>query len=236
MEIEGPVLWHILNFYRLYDRSDPRDGDPPLHYDLSFGTLSYKEVRKRRFDVIFEPGELETTKEPFRYNPPDCRPIFGEADGHLRFDRQNVVTLYLENALPFGISDPFLSLPSPHPESEDHTDHTPLDQRIRRLVRVFKVLRVPRNPLTAEPYLVTPKWLEQASRIYRKATSEGSASPTLPEFLVEAFEEKGNLDVIKSLNMRYGARTGETRQPDTWRIQAEELLKSRCILPNQTLH
>lgn len=154
LEMEGPVLWHILNLYRLYNKSDPRDSDPSSQYDLSFGALFIsQETRTRPFLVTFMAGELKSTKEPFRYKPRDCPPIFGEAEGYLPFDRQNVVDLY-RNALDTGISDSTLKLPSPQTE---YGDSTPLDERIKELVRVLKALRTERTPLTSQPYLVTHK-------------------------------------------------------------------------------
>lgn len=229
LEMEGPVLWHIINLYRLYDVSDPRDKDPTVKHGLSFGTLSYK-VEKGKFIIAFEPGEMANKKEPFRYNPHDASLYFEEDTGYLRFDRDTVMTLYLENALRNGISDPSLKLPNPHTELGINT---PLDQRIRELVRILKVLRAKRDPPTDDPYLVTDKWLKQATRIYRRATSQGSTSPTLPEFMVSAFENHADPNKIQSLNARFGY---STKEPATWRTQAKELLQTRCMLPNHSLH
>lgn len=229
LEIEGPVLWHIINLYRLYDVSDPRDKERGGTYVLSFGTLSLS-VEEQKYNVAFEPGELANKKEPFRYSPHVARQYFNENSGYLRFDRGQVMAIYLDNALPDGISDSTLNLPDPQTE---HGENNPNDERVRKLVRALEALRVRRNPPTDNPYLLTSKWLEQASRIYRRTTSDGSTEPKLPELLVSIFAKYANQETINYLDKRYG---GPTQEPYNWRTQAKELLQARCMLPNQSLH
>ncbi|KAH8674197.1 hypothetical protein BX600DRAFT_457185 [Xylariales sp. PMI_506] len=229
LDMEGPVFWHIINLYRWYDVSDPRDKNETAKYRLSFGTISYRVEAKGRFIITFEPGEMTSLKQPFRWDPPDAATYFDEDTGYLPFNRDDLMTLYLKNTLKDGISDPTLRLLNPFTEEGDNT---PLENRIKELVRILKVLRERRDPPTSNPFLVTEKWLRQATRIYQRATSDGAIQSNLPEYMVTAFEKHAKSTTIDSLNERFG----KSAQSYSWRTQAEELLQSRCMLPNQSLH
>jgi hypothetical protein len=80
-----------------------------------------------------------------------------------------------------AVSDSTIFLPS---DSEE-----PLAERAQKLVRVLQTLR---NASSDAPCLVTPAWIERASRIYRRVPSDSNETPALSREVVAALKGRAN--------------------------------------------
>ena len=184
LEIEGEALCHIINIYRIYDISAPSNFS---HIDISgasscrisFGSLSVKRIGQH-FACSFQPGtpkELSKNRVPFSYS----RPSLGPSDVRsASFEPGLVVVKYLETLL-YGISENKAILP---PAS------APLKERARTLIAARELWEPWR---WEQPVLLTPFWLEEASRIKRRITTDGGEDESLIEDIISALQNSTNL-------------------------------------------
>jgi hypothetical protein len=131
LDIDGAVLCHIINLYRIYHEAAPRGftkGDSDASFEFPFGKLSVRkeDSGKREFCVQFFPGtaqELSSIRQPFVF-PLQFR------QRHAIFGKETVVTQYF-NAIHYGNSDTAALLLSPT---------EPLQKRTRSLLSALQKL------------------------------------------------------------------------------------------------
>lgn len=103
LEVDGDVICHIINLYRLYNDAAPNDF---LHLArlkscrFPFGRLSLHQVNDN-FIATFKPGtnqDLSSKRVPFSYSCPELKGTY------LPFDKETLVAKYY-NAVHHQISD-----------------------------------------------------------------------------------------------------------------------------------
>lgn len=199
--VDGRVLCHIINLYRIYREPSPQSGkrqETPQRYDLPFGNLA---LLKNAPDVLITfqrdvPSELNKLKKPFRVGGTISH---GVEDNHLKARKEVVVKNY-RDAMENKISDSSLGFPA----SEDD-----LSGRIEKLVAVLKELR---NTDSSKSYIATALWMKQATRTYRRVTSNDSTASTLPADIADALFSK-----------------------DLEKMIATDALTRRCMIKSQEL-
>lgn len=220
MDMDGEVLCHIINLYRIYKECDPRrptefSGSEP--FETSFGDITIVHTETaNRFIVEFESRpitELQQERIPFRYYNQRS-----ELRDYLHFDRDTVMTRYAQLALTLGVSDAAWVLPSGSEKS--------LPERTRELVNVLKLIGASRND---KPFLITPAWLESASRIYRRITTGAGEQTTLAKEIVAGLREQ-----FESLFQTEEFFSSSSRDID-WFELVEIMLGVRCLRPDQSL-
>ena len=148
LEVDGEVLCHIINLYRLYDGRSADSIGSEAHClleegcKLPFGRL---DLSKEGSDYIATfrattPKELCDTRQPFC-----CSSDFPR--GIPAFEPNAVVALYL-NALHHGVSKSEAVLLSPTKS---------LKERAQAVIEAYKILN-PRH--STERYLITHSWFE----------------------------------------------------------------------------
>ena len=186
LDIDGQVLCHIVNLYRVYHEPAPssfsRDLPLPIFLgatqecdgysiscDFPFGIISTR-MEQDRLIARFMPGtpqELSTARVPFTYQ------TLALQGTNLSLDPEALVASYY-NTLYYGISDTSISLPSPL---------SPLKERARALNYGLECLR--KSRFGGCSYLLTHQWLEYASRIKRRATTNGGEDQSLTTEIVQ---------------------------------------------------
>ncbi|KAI1387169.1 uncharacterized protein F4822DRAFT_275654 [Hypoxylon trugodes] len=196
LKLEGPVLCHIVNLYQIYNWPSGALLDDfhrrGVTWPLSFGALiihpdpdsdegkSTSETfsEPRSWTATFRPDSNKTllaTRQPFltefsRYFPWSGVP--------LAFDADSIAINYVSTVKNSSSSNTLLGLPDP----QDH-----LRTRCRSLCECFATLNPTLDTSTTneKPYLVTPSWIKEASRIKRRVTTNGGADNGLVHHLVQ---------------------------------------------------
>jgi hypothetical protein len=220
LKIEGPVLCHILNMYRLYSDPSPQDfGEEETGSDftLPFGTLRVSKDAGALVATFKQrnPEALKSPKEPFTYDSvyvPD-----GPRGPHLQFPSEQVVETYLLT-LNTGISDQSCTWPD---------RRASFAERINGLVRNLKRLRENR---WENPYLVCRSWLEEGSRIYRRVTTNDQEEPTLLRDIVDSFD--ANSGTKKNLQK---LAPEQDNDGNDWRSRLIKILRSRCLFDREAI-
>ena len=209
LEVEGSVLVDIVNLYRIYGQCQRTfvlkkpDGDAltPLraqnsdvqdrvnmfyteYNDLKFGVLDFVVSRPNNLHCVFTPGverDLRTCRAPFITAGHQQRPI--------PFDSGTAIAKYLQ-CQELGVSDSKQVLPSPRAS---------LEERVSALVSIQAGIAVPQkgrapelalaSGLISSCALYTTTWLEEASRISRRATTNGGTDNSLRSQLLEAMRD-----------------------------------------------
>ncbi|MCJ1333443.1 hypothetical protein MMC10_010142 [Thelotrema lepadinum] len=178
LDMDGKVLCHIINLYRTYDDPAPTDfsrDDSKLFCYLPFGKLSI-EKKPSQVKVVFESGtvkEISAPRQPFsvdEYLKPRLR---------LRFEDGAVITRYY-NAMHHNVSDMELLLP----KAED-----PLKTRVHALLSSIDLLE---EADKRSPYIITQSWIEQASRVKRRVTTNGGMDFSIGDDVVAAIQQAGS--------------------------------------------
>ena len=217
LKIEGPVLCHILNLYRLYSNPNPQYFDEQKaesEITLTFGTISISKDG-RGFAATFRqrnPEALKRAKVPFTFNSPTVQ------DGpHLQFPAEQVVDIYLAT-LTRGVSDE--SCKWPHREAV-------LSERSKGLVKNLEWLR---RDEPQSPYLVCHSWLEEGSRIYRRVTTNDEEDPKLLQDIASSFSADSHTkEALEAL-----APEGNKDRRD-WKSRLIKILRDRCLFKDGTI-
>jgi len=221
LEIPAQILWHIINLYRLYTESDLRKNEYDLvqpHYLFPFGNLSV-EVVDGKIMAKFE-SKMSTTGGT-TYIPFTCD-AYSPCGDKLRFGEKEVINNYYI-ALSTGISHLELKFTEPRYPTDRLRE---LTERTKQLVDRLKALR---SSSIDSPYLITPEWLEQASRIYRRITTDSGKQITLPSEITEAMKAKpSTVQSIEDVFLTYS-------NTENWKDVASTILRRRLLLPNQTI-
>lgn len=154
LAMDGAVLCHIVNLYQKYTGGTPSADK----FQLPFGELRLLNESTHTYAFeSFGESQLASLRKPFFYSRRDRNMI---REGYLDLERNNVIALY-ENALGCGISEDRLKLSD---------TQKPLIDRVNLLLAAM--VAVNQDNWDA-PYLITPSWIEFASRIKRRATTDG---------------------------------------------------------------
>lgn len=202
LDIDGQALCHIVNLYREYSSSAPNElsrASPGSVCRLPFGTLSIHKDESK-FIVSFQSGtpeELCAPRVPFTCS------VWRHPAKHLRFEQEVVVARYY-NAIHHGVSDTRAVLPKPT---------CSLIERTRGLVDSVRFLD---QGEWDNPYLLTLSWLEEASRIKRRVSTNGGEDSSLIDDITTALAKMP--DVMKRLGDVSSGRGG-------WKYRVEDVLK-----------
>jgi hypothetical protein len=163
MDIRGAAFCHLVNLYKIEDPSDEgflvegkRQEKGRCH--LSFGWLTWTSDDAGHMLATFEPDTIPKLNGP--------KLPFGRID-----TMEAELWMSYEAALKNGISDKKLVWPDP--------SKTLLPERLKHLLVSLRKLEDPSSTL-----ILTRTWLDQASRIRRRATTNGDKDET---FLQDAY-------------------------------------------------
>ena len=203
--IDGRVLCHIVNLYKLYTTSSARVWKAPKSYQLPFGILMLEDESTHSFRFI--PGsekELSTPRRPFQHRLQDEE---GLREGHLKFDDDFVIAAYFD-AVKHGVSDKAANL--------EHASR-PLQSRVKSLLQSMELLS---QPNWNKPYLVTLAWINEASRIKRRVTTEGGGNSLLLEHIYKYFSERP--EIISDLK-------ATLPKDHSWEDELKARVKTLCM-------
>lgn len=198
--IHGEVLCHIINLYQTYTGTNSAKVSA---FQLTFGELKLSDTvsHSYTFESLGD-YELALERQPFRYSMAS-----GPKEDYFRFELQgvdNTISSYFQ-ALGQGISKNSLRL--------DETNKT-LPERVQLLlVAMEKIMQRDWN----NPYIVTPSWIDHASRIKRRATTNGGKDDLLMCH-IQAFIGQ-NTDIVRSLKR-------PLRNEDDWERLLESTIKA----------
>lgn len=212
LEVDGEVMCHIINLYRLYNDGAPQDFSRDIlgHCCFPFGRLSLDQSGNK-FVATFVPGtndDLSSQRVPFSYYEPFL------AGTHLRFEEETLVANYF-NAIHHQISDSAAIRDLPDPKD-------PMKKRAKYFVWSMEMLRSKHecddsceklcikryNPDHvcvdscenlcfrrgeidwSRPKLVTRTWVEEASRIKRRVTTNGGEDKGLVDYIIASLHDR----------------------------------------------
>ena len=181
LEVDGEVLCHIINLYRLYDGRFARSTDSEAYHllkegcKLPFGRLDLSKESLNHVATFQSttPADLSQARQSFC-----CK--WQHTLGYLAFEPLVVVTRYL-NAIHHSVSESKAMLASPA---------APLKEGAEAVIRAYRILHS-----TEEPYLLTDSWFQQANRVVRRITTNAGSDMTLIDDIITAFEDEP--DIIK---------------------------------------
>jgi hypothetical protein len=214
LDIDGQALCHIVNLYREYTSSAPNElsrASPGSVCRLPFGTLSIHKDESK-FIVSFQSGtpeELCAPRVPFSCSV-QRYPV-----KHLRFEQEVVVAKYY-NAIHHGVSDTRAVLPNPT---------CSLIERTRGLADSVRFLGQGRWD---NPYLLTLSWLEEASRIKRRVSTNGGEDSSLIDDIITALAKMP--DVVKRLREVCSWDSGN------WEYWVKDILKEKFMFTKDQFH
>lgn len=265
LEVDGDVMCHIINLYRLYREAAPtldsvwgRDA-PEDQCRLPFGRLSMRQVDDR-FVATFEPGpnaDLSSQRLPLYYRRRGRACLI--AEGHLRFERDGLVADYFK-ALDQQASDTARigNLPDPCCSMKERAQFfihcRKMLQPSHRCDDICGILCshshdpshvcvdscVKKCPLSGEsnwhrPSLVTPIWLEELSRIKRRVTTDGGENMGLLHYIVSALHDRPKF-VLHTTNIIRGNPSLNRRyKKDGWEAVLTGGLKRMFLFSHQKI-
>ena len=231
LEVDGDVMCHIINLYRLYNNPAPRDfsNDDLGQCRFHFGRLSLGPWADK-FAATFEPrtnDDLSSQRVPFSYS---ASHLIGT---HLRFDREALVARYF-NAIYHQISDTAAIGDLPNPED-------PMKKRAKYFIRSLKYLQSDHvcvdsceqqcswlgQNVWGRPKLVTWPWVEEASRIKRRVTTNGGEDMGLVDYIMASLH---NQPEFASKAKRFVEALYYTSD---WESRVRGQLKGRCMFTDE---
>jgi hypothetical protein len=218
LTIEGEALCHIINLYRTYSKPALRGfpgktGNPLLRIGsrpssenyayacrFPFGTLSLKGDGASHigsFDCG-APEEPASTRVPFYHGS------WIVQRENLLFAEEWIVAKYY-NALYHGASDSAIFLPA---------SSASLQARVHTLVSFINLLH------EAGPLVFTQAWLDEASNIKRRATTNGGADHGIIDDVVAAIAAKPHIATVHS----------------TWEATMSAIIREGCMFAGDAYH
>ena len=203
LAVDGEILCHIVNLYQLY-KSRARDCGS-VTYNFPFGDLTLQDSVTHIF--MFRCGslaDLSSPKRPFQYEMQDQH---GLREGYLKFDKNTIITRYL-TAIDHTASESQAVL-------EDANQA--LTKRGQSLLRAMALLN---EGNWDKPYLITPTWIEEASRVKRRFTTNGGTDEFLIEHVLECISERP--EVVKRLKAPLARK-------DLWEDELKSSILDLCM-------
>lgn len=174
LEVDGPVLCHIINLYRIYDqhsnRSTTASGPPKVPFELSSGRLEIQQAGDSSAPLLLEfkegsQEELGKTRVPFHYTESQFR------RWTVKIYEGTAYTSY-QLALRYGISNTRAALSV----EGDHYEKS-RKERGKRLISSMNIVL----GSSQELLLVTERWIDHATRIRRRVTADPRSEGLLVE-------------------------------------------------------
>lgn len=169
MDVRGAAFCHLVNLYKVEDPSDEGFLVEGKRQErgrcrLSFGWLTWTSVDAGHMLATFEPDTLPKLNGP--------KVPLGRDSTTLQEQGDVALWTSYKAALEKGISDEELIWPDPN--------KTPLPERLERLEVSLQKMQ-----LRSSELILTRMWLDQASSIKRRATTDGGKDDT---FLQDAYK------------------------------------------------
>ncbi|KAI0429723.1 hypothetical protein F5Y09DRAFT_249871 [Xylaria sp. FL1042] len=254
LALEGPVLCHIVNLYQLYD-SPYGARLKGLHkygvtWQFPFGALTMQPKHNssegnsavamtsdpRSWTATFKPhsnNELSAPRQPFVTNFIHWLKWSG---GPLPFEPNSIAIKYISTVKHSMCSDGALRLPDPKDA---------IQTRCRSVCKCFATLLAPLdtqffpsciywNGPDYKPYLVTPSWIKQASRIKRRMTTNGGIDNGLAEHVVRFISRKPTAVKIITDSIHSQDDSEDETQDETWKDNVLEAMKRLLFYGNDT--
>ncbi|TRX91456.1 hypothetical protein FHL15_007680 [Xylaria flabelliformis] len=221
LALEGPVLCHVINLYQIYDRPH---GVPlqNLHnrgvtWPFPFGALTiYLEHNGRQGSIageITEPGSWTAAFKPYSDKALSAprQPFLTAFRGRIKwsgrplaFEANSIAIKYVSTVKHSMCSDGVLGLPDP--KDTIQTRCLSLYKCLETLAPSYDKFPNQKSydDASSKPYLLTPSWIEEASRIKRRVTTNGGADNGLAEYIVEFLSKKPDVvdEMIYTMNIR----------------------------------
>lgn len=198
---EGEALCDIINLYQRYTGAISRKNE----YRLSFGTLERKDDDQPSFTFkSISSVALKAVHKPFQHSFIDED---GLREGHLKLQEQAVMQSYL-NALDVGVSDGAIRLES---------GKMPIKDRVGSLLRAMDILN---ERDWEKPHLLTPTWIEDATFIKRRVTTDGGQDTRLVDHIYKCISDRP--EIVSELKMR-------VRKKDMWEQEVRDTIKRFCM-------
>lgn len=228
LEVDGAVMCHIINIFRLYKKSAPEDFS---RCSFPFGRLSIDQ-NGAKFTATFEPGTQDDLREkrvPFSIR------CWGIPGSYLLIDEEVVVANYF-NAIHYHISDAagIGGLPNPN---------QPMKDRASFLLRALKLLRsgglghectkwtTTCTKAWHNPRLITRTWMEEMSRIKRRVTTNGGDDRSLIEYIVSSLADRPNflVELNHACSIFYKFTRSQEPFDSRWKLLVRHWLEKRCM-------
>ena len=169
MDVRGAAFCHLVNLYKIEDPSDEGflvegERQEKGRCQLSFGWLTWTSGDAGHMLATFEPDTLPKLNGP--------KLPFGRIDTMPLQQGEAALWMSYETAFKRGISDEDLIWPDP--------SETLLPERLKRLAVSLGKLKFSPSKL-----ILTRAWLDQATSIKRRATTDGGKDDT---FLQDAYK------------------------------------------------
>ncbi|OAA72983.1 hypothetical protein LEL_08767 [Akanthomyces lecanii RCEF 1005] len=183
--VDGAVLCHIVNLYRIYTDCTPPGIDETNQCQFLFGTIKIDPITStqprdaKRF-ASFEPWsllDLKLEKAPFQCDGYGLRQ-------ELKFDKSAFMAKYLTtiyNQLPLVDAVGIGSVPPPNGSLKERCDY--FLQAVKLIAGNW-----------SKPCVITRAWLNDIERIKRRVTTNGGDDNRFLEFLVLSLLKRPGLD------------------------------------------
>ncbi|KAG4436082.1 hypothetical protein IFR05_008438 [Cadophora sp. M221] len=200
--IHSSALWHIINLYQINTGLTSLEAEL---FQFEFGKLEVKDGGPGRLYSFESLGNVNPREIP-QFFPYRLRDSNGPRDGHLFSERRLAVDSYL-GALRHGNSNDRLNL---------NDTAQPLARRVEVLLEAMDLMN---ERDWSKPYLITQSWIDLATRINRRATTDGGKD-SLQRHIVEFIAKDDS--VVKSLKK-------PLRNEDTWKRLLQTLIRERFM-------
>jgi hypothetical protein len=223
LEIDGKVLCHIINFFRIYTCPAPNTlsrvelQNKTIDIRMPFGVLSVRR-EDSAYNVTFQSGtpeELATPRMPFTYLDEGS---VRWRQGFLQFEKEVVVAMYF-NAIHHGISDTKALIPEPTAS---------LKNRAEALLHSMSLIEN-----TDDPVFSTEKWLNDASRIKRRITTNSDDDESLVDAFINGVSKKP--DVAERLERLFLFTSPRRRSASQWKDHVRSFLNTKCLFNGERL-
>jgi hypothetical protein len=195
-------LCDIINLYQRYISSSIGRKN---EYRFSFGTLERKDDDPSFFTFESISSEaLKSAHKPFQHSLEDED---GLREGHLKFQEGKDIESYF-TALDTGGSNEAVRLESGKKSYQD---------RAKSLLRSLELLD---EGDWEKPYLVTPKWIQEATDIKRRLTTNEGQDNRLVNHICRCISE--HPDIVSELKMRLP-------REEVWEKDLRETVKGFCM-------
>lgn len=207
--VDGAILCHIINFYQLY-RSGSRNSDT---FRFPFGDLTVENDAKHIYAFTDRSDtDFSSKKLPFQYSMQDL--------GGLREDHVRVDTGFLDVQYQYAINIGISELKAELVKSKPGEKPKPLQERGDSLVQAMRFIA---KFDWKKPYIMSPEWAEDASRIKRRMTS--GKEEVLIRHVADCLSKKP--DLVEKLKAPLG-------KPELWQEEVKSSVRALCMSQSES--
>ncbi|KAI6367405.1 hypothetical protein MCOR25_004942 [Pyricularia grisea] len=248
--VDGSVMCHIINLYRLYKNPVPVEFTPmkpmqgePSGCNFSFGRLTVQRLGADRFTASFDPGsrgDLAAKRVPFSH-------IASYLPGtHLKFERNTLMFKYFDCVLRQVPAVEGASMsPLPPPNAPPQTRVEYYNHSIKMLRNphqcsdkcVMECFRSSSSHSCGDGCRMMGSWIAGIERIKRRVTTNGGGDHGLLDFIVDTLEKRPQFvsELTKKMrDLKYSAGGDEITE-DMRAKNVSEILKERCMFAKDRL-